>query len=248
MTTAQQYYFLQQKLGEAVVDGLNYIQGNMLPTASLLSFYDISTNPNAGIYYVPAFNKIVVKQNGAVLNGYNFSGVAVQINANNVTIENCTFNDQNALVTVRQIAGFSGMTVQNCTFNGGDNVALAGFLQSDTGYATVSNNTFTDTPSHAVQIPNGVVSDNSFFGAGFQTDCHADAICIENTTGPVLITGNYVDWTNTYGGVVATNNAIRITTDIGNVSNVTVTNNILLGGRDHRGCRLWRGRVWSRSL
>ena len=104
-------------------------------------------------------------------------------------------------------------------------------VQSDTGYATVSNNTFTDTPSHAVQIPNGVVSDNSFFGAGFQTDCHADAICVENTTGPVLITGNYVDWTNTYGGVVATNNAIRITTDIGNVSDVTVTNNILLGGQ-----------------
>ena len=59
---------------------------------------------------------------------------------------------------------------------------------------------------------------------------HGDAINVYDTTGPVQITDNYVDWTVT-DNPGTLNNAVRITTDSGNTSNVTVTDNILLGGQ-----------------
>ncbi|MGO9428255.1 M10 family metallopeptidase C-terminal domain-containing protein, partial [Rhodoblastus sp.] len=96
---------------------------------------------------------------------------------------------------------------------------------------TISNNSFIDAPSRAVQICDGVVSNNYFSGAGYQAGAHADAVCIYNTTGPVTITGNYIDWTNNANAPSITCNAIQIATDIGSISNVTVTNNIILGGQ-----------------
>jgi hypothetical protein len=157
MLTSAETYQLNVATGHKVSAGNDSEQGNLLRFASLGSYLSFSTNPLSSIYYNPATKQLVIKQNGAVLSGLNLSGISVQIWANNVTIKNCTFNDLSGFTTVRQNAGYSGMTVQNCTFNGGHNVALTDFVMSVTGYATVSNNSFIDTPSHAVQIPNGVV-------------------------------------------------------------------------------------------
>jgi hypothetical protein len=61
---------------------------------------------------------------------------------------------------------------------------------------------------------------------------HTDAISVLGTTGPVTISGNYIDWTNN-PGEQTTNNAIRVTSEGGNnVLGVNVTGNIILGGQN----------------
>ncbi len=230
MITSSQVYELDKQLGSDNVSGYDEFQGNQLPLWAMPTYSGISTNPSSGIYYNKSLNEIIIKQNGAVLNGCNLSGVIVEVDANNVTISNCTFNDKSGWFAIVQNSSWSGMTVKNCTFNGGDNVSLNCFITSQT-YATISDNRFIDTPSHAVQVAAGVVSNNYFSGASYQAGAHADAICIYNTTGPVTITGNYIDWTNSADALGVTNNAIQIATDIGSISNVTVTNNIILGGQ-----------------
>ena len=95
---------------------------------------------------------------------------------------------------------------------------------------TVTNDSFIDTPQHAIHIPKGVVSNNYFSGSGYVNGTHADAIGVFGTSGPVLITNNFIDWTTDAGASTPSNNAIRITTDTGNTSNVTVTGNYIIGG------------------
>jgi hypothetical protein len=214
-----------------VIPGIDTPTGNSLPTSQLLSWTTLTTNPNAPVFYSTTDDEVVVKGNNVVLSGYNFSGAHVVVWGNNCTIENCTFNDQGSIIgstnEVTQELTASGMTVEDCTFNGGDDVpTMSNFVFSVSGFTTIRDNSFIDTPEHDVQITDGVVSGNSFSGGGYAPNDHADAINVYDTTGPVLITDNYVDWTNTdVPGIM--NNAVRITTDNGNTSNVTVTDNIL---------------------
>ena len=211
-----------------VIPGIDTPTGNPLPTSQLKSWTTLTTNPNAPVFYSATDHAVVVKGNNVVLNGYNFSGTDVMVWGNNATIENCTFNDQGSgYDTVVQESGASGMAVQNCTFNGGDDVPLADFVNSVSGYATITDNTFIGTPGHTIQLTDGVVSGNYISGGGYMTGDHGDAINVYDTTGPVLITDNYVDWTVT-DNPGTLNNAVRITTDSGDTSNVTVTDNILL--------------------
>jgi hypothetical protein len=215
----------------AVIPGIDTPTGNPLPTSKLQSYMTLTTNPEAPVFYSATDKEVVVKGNNVVLSGYNFSGTDVVVWGNNCTIENCTFNDQGSgYDTVTQESGASGMTVENCTFNGGDNVVMSNFVESASGYATITDNTFIDTPAHTILLADGVVSGNYISGGGYMTGDHGDAINVYDTTGPVLITDNYVDWTVT-DNPGSLNNAVRITTDSGNTSNVTVTDNILLGGQ-----------------
>jgi hypothetical protein len=217
-----------------VIPGIDTSTGNSSSTSDPTSWTTLTTNPNASVYYSTTDDEVVVKGNNVVLSGYNFSGTHVVVWGNNCTIENCTFNDQGSTIgstsEITQEIGASKMTVEDCTFNGGDDVpTMSNFVYSVSGYTTIKDNSFIDTPEHDVQITAGVVSGNYFSGGGYAPDDHADAINVYDTTGSVLITDNYIDWTNTdVPGIM--NNTIRITTDNGNTSNVTVTGNILLGG------------------
>ena len=130
---------------------------------------------------------------------------------------------------------------------------------------TIENNSFINTPSHAINIDAGVVTGNYFSGGGYQTGAHADAIWVGATTAPVSITNNFIDWTATPAAVAGTNNAIWLNPGVGSgvVANVTVSGNYLLGGQhtisapggpalqqrfDHRQLyRLWRRRLLSRN-
>ena len=213
-----------------VIPGIDTPIGNPLPTSQLQSWTTLTTNQNAPVFYSAVDQAVVVKGNNVVLNGYNFSGTDVMVWGNNCTIENSTFNDMGTGGSVvTQEASGSAMTVAGCTFNGGDNVPVS-FVTSVSGYATIIDNSFIDTPAHTITLSNGVVSGNYISGGGYMTGDHADAINVYDTTGPVLITDNYVDWTVT-DNPGTLNNAVRITTDNGNTSNVTVTGNILLGGQ-----------------
>jgi hypothetical protein len=230
MITNTQSILLDDALDGVDIPGMDANVGNNLSTSSLKSYTTLTTNPHAPIYYNPAENKVIITGNGLVVSGYNFTGATVVVDANNVTVKNCTFGD--AFVgydDLTQTAGYSGMTVTNNTFNGGDNTLLAEFVNGGSGYAVVSENKFLNAPSHDVSVEDGIVSNNYFSGGGFSIGAHADAISVLTTTGPVMISGNYIDWTND-PNATPTGNAIRITTELGNTSNVTVEDNVLMGG------------------
>jgi hypothetical protein len=229
MATSAEIQMLRTLDPGVVIPGIDTPTGNPSPLSQLVSWTSLTTNPNAPVFYSAVDHAVVVKGNNVVLNGYNFSGTDVMVWGNNCTIENSTFNDMGtgASVVTQEDSG-SGMTVAGCTFNGGDNMPVS-FVNSVSGYATITDNSFIDTPAHTLQLADGVVSGNSISGGGYMTGDHADAINVYDTTGPVLITDNYVDWTVT-DNPGTLNNAVRITTDSGNTSNVTVTGNIFLGG------------------
>ncbi len=213
--------------------GINETVGNPAAasssaTASLKSLASITTNAAAPFYYNAALNEVIVHAAGTVLSGYNFGSAEVLAATNNVTINDCTFSTPTDF-SVRQYAGYSGLVLENSTFQGGDDVAQPTSVFTE-GYATIENNTFLDTPGHDVQIDDGVISGNYFEGGGYSVGVHADAIQICDTVGPVMISGNVIDWTNNANALMATNSAIRIATDNGNTSNVTVTGNALIGG------------------
>ena len=232
MYTASELALLRASAPGVVIPGIDVQEGNPLPASSLKSYTTITTNSSAPVFYDPAHNRVVVKGNGTVLSGYDFSGVSVDVWANNVTITNCNFNGfSGALYSVNQESGYNGLTVKNSTFDGSTgNNGLPCVLQSVNGSMTVTNDSFIDTPQHAIHIPKGVVSNNYFSGSGYVNGTHADAIGVFGTSGPVLITNNFIDWTTNAGASTPSNNAIRITTDTGNTSNVTVTGNYIIGG------------------
>jgi hypothetical protein len=53
---------------------------------------------------------------------------------------------------------------------------------------------------------------------------------VTDSTGPTTITDNFIDGTYTAAAVANANSDIRLTTEFGNLSNVTVSGNLLLGG------------------
>ena len=175
-------------------------------------------------------NRVVVKGNGAVLSGYNFSGVDVCVYGNNVTIQDCTFNDAGGtLAAVQQMnMGATGLTVQNCTFSGG--TEPYGVLSSSPGYLAVINNSFIDSPAHPVTLSNGVVTGNYFSGSGYIPGaCRRHQYPIHIRASHSQQQFHRLDeqrrrrWSST-------GFAIRIATDDGNTSNVSVTGNVMLGG------------------
>ncbi|MBV8281246.1 MAG: hypothetical protein JO347_04180 [Candidatus Eremiobacteraeota bacterium] len=212
--------------------GINETEGNPLAASSLKSITTLTTNKNAGVYYDPTTNRVVVHQADALLQGFNFGSAGIDIGANGVTIKDCTFSepDNSIGASVYQTSTFTGLVVQNCTFAGGAGDPNSTVITSDAGTATIENNSFTDISGHGICIENGTISDNYIAGGGYGAGVHADAIQIEDTFGPITISGNLIDWTNNPDADEGTNNTIRISTDCGNTSNVWVTGNFLLGG------------------
>lgn len=209
--------------------------------SSLTSFTDMNTlsvNPFATIRYMPDEKQIVITQNGAVLNGYNFADTRVVIHANNVTIENSTFSAGTNFFALVVDPGYSNTVITNNTFNGGsmsNTYPLAAFIYSKGANTTITNNEFLNSPGDAIDSYGGTITGNYFSGGGHSSiGTHPDAIWITNSQSPTVISNNFVDWTWGSGATDMstgeTNNAIRITSELGNVSNVTVQNNVLLGG------------------
>jgi serralysin len=216
---------------KAVLPGIDTPTGNPLAASALKPLSSISTNSIAGFYYNAAENEVVITQAGAVVSGYNFGNATVMVDANNVTIENSSFSPKSVWYSV-QIEGHSGTVVKNDTFTGPTySTSLADFIFSDSA-VTIQNNSFINTPSHAINIDggSGTISGNYFEGQGYEAGAHADAIDVTSTSGPLSITNNFIDWTPTPGAATQlATNAIRITTETGNTSDVTVSGNYLLG-------------------
>src|SRR6266568_64355 len=129
----------------ATLPGVDTPTGNLLAPATLIQLPQISTLWNAPFLYNAATNIVYVKQNGAVLNGINFGTATVEIVANNVTIENCTFAGTTNYMSLQQQAGYAGAVVRNCTFttNGQTNPILGAYIISPGQIGSVSNVTVT---------------------------------------------------------------------------------------------------------
>ncbi|HZZ23133.1 MAG TPA: right-handed parallel beta-helix repeat-containing protein [Roseiarcus sp.] len=228
MITAAQIQTIRDDDPGAVLPGIDTMTGNPYATSSLLDVTKITQNSSAPYHYIPSKNEVVVTQAGAVLSGINFGDATVLINANNVTIKNCTFTGTSSFWAVDQPTA-RGATVENCTFIGSKSPTENNVWISSALGITIENNTFLNSPADAVAIQQGVVTGNYFSGQGYLTGAHADAIYVPDTTGPITISDNFIEKTPNAGAQGSSNSDLRITDEFGNTSNVNVTGTYLIG-------------------
>jgi hypothetical protein len=237
MITAADIQEIRNNDPGAVLPGIDTMTGNPYATSSLLDVTKITQNNKAPIYYSPSTNTVYVDQAGAVLSGINFGDASVLVNADDVTIKDCTFlGDAGSGLAIRQEFG-AGTTVENCTFQGSKAATEGGDWIFSNANINIIDNTFLDTPGDAIDIGGsatggGVITGNYFSGSGFATGAHADAIWVTKSTQPLTIADNFIDQTATADSAGSSNSAIRITAEVGNLANVTVSGNYLLGGSE----------------
>ena len=234
MITAADIQTIRDNDPGAVLPGIDTMTGNPYATSSLLDLTKITQNSKAPYYYSPSKNEVVVTQNGAVLSGINFGGATVIVDANNVTIKDCTFTGTTGLWAVAQNTSggtaASGLTVENCTFQGSKLPTDYDVPIVSGGAITIEGNSFLDSPTDAIDFHQGVITGNYFSGAGYEPGAHADAIWVDDSTGPTTITDNFIDATQNADAPGAANSAVRLTDTFGNLDDVTVSGNYLLGG------------------
>ena len=102
MITAAEIQTIRDNDPGAVLPGIDTMTGNPYATSSLLDVTKITQNSKAPYYYSPSANIVYVTQAGAVLSGINFGNATVIINANNVTVKDCTFTGTTSFWAVDQ--------------------------------------------------------------------------------------------------------------------------------------------------
>jgi len=231
MITAQQIQMIRNTDPGAVLPGIDTETGNPLATSSLIGLAQITQDSKAPYFYSPSKNVVFVTQAGAVLSGINFGSATVYIEASNVTIKDCTFTGtSNPYYAVYQTPGASGATVENCTFQGSESPTETNDWIQSTQTITIKDNSFLDSPTDAIDIRSGVVTGNYFSGAAYAPGAHADAIWVDGSTGPTIITDNFIDGTANAGAPGAPNSDIRLSNTFGDLTDVTISGNYLLGG------------------
>jgi len=92
MATSAEIQLLRNADPGVVLPGIDTPTGNPISSSSLLSYTKITQNAKGSPYYYnPANNQVYVTQDGAVLSGINFGSATLTIEANNVTVKDCTF-------------------------------------------------------------------------------------------------------------------------------------------------------------
>jgi hypothetical protein len=116
--------------------------GNPYAASSLLDVTKITQNSGAPYYYSPSANTVYVNQAGTVLSGINFGSATVIINANNVTVKDCTFTGTTGFWGIDQSNSASGATVENCTVTGSKSPTEKNVWIASTLGITFEDNTF----------------------------------------------------------------------------------------------------------
>src|SRR5574337_746285 len=224
MATPAEIQMLRNADPGVVLLGIDTPVGNQTDPSLLKGLSSIPRSASP-LRYNPATNVVYVVQNGADISGYNFGAATVVVAADNVTIENSTFSGTTGWYAVQEYAGHTGLTVKNSTFTGGYGTHAAFITTPWTSVNTITGNWFIAASGDAVDAP-GTITGNYFQGGGYSPTIHSDAIWVTNSSVPTLIANNFIDWTyNVAGGYRTANNAVRITTELGSVSNVTVSSN-----------------------
>jgi hypothetical protein len=230
MITAAEIQSIRNADPGAVLPGIDTMTGNPYATSSLLDVTKITQNTHAAYYYSPATNTVYVNQAGAVLSGINFGSATVAIDANDVTIKDSSFADTTSYWAVVQDSTVaSGATVENCTFTGSKSPTEKNVWISAGSAITIEDNTFLNSPADSISFTEGVVTGNYFSGEGWNTGAHADAIYMPDSTGAATITDNFIEETANTGQTGASNTEMRLTDEFGNLNNVTVSGNYLIG-------------------
>src|ERR1700761_8961470 len=107
MITAADIQTIRDAVPGAVLPGIDTMTGNPYATSSLVDVTKITQKTTAPYYYSPSQNFVYVTQPGAVLSGINFGDATVILNANNVTIKDCTFTGTSSFWAVDQPGGVS---------------------------------------------------------------------------------------------------------------------------------------------
>ena len=226
MATSAEIQMLRNADPGAILPGIDTPTGNPDPASSLMSYTQITQNAKGSPYYYNPTNNIVyVTQAGAVLSGINFGSATLAIEANNVTVQDCTFTATTSFWTVDQTPGYSGATIEDCTFQGSGSPTENNVWINATQSITIKDNSFLNSPGDAIDIEGGVVTGNYFSGAGFLPGAHADAIQILAATGPTTITDNFIDGAWNPSAPANANSDIRIVTEGSNISNVNISGN-----------------------
>ena len=222
------------------IPGIDTPAGDPVAPASLKPLSSISTSPTAPVRYDAKDNEVLVTQAGVTLSGYNFGSATVNVEADNVSITDSLFTATNGTDTGYGYAGSvvaghgaTNTTVSDCTFSSGGAASPLGAFIISTGKVTITGNRLIDAPADAIDVSvgGGVISGNYFSGAGYSsTGLHPDAIWISNSTAPLVVSNNFIDESANPNSINPTNDCIRITAELGSVSNVTVKGNFLLGG------------------
>ena len=90
-----------------------------------------------------------------MLSGINFGDATVIIEANNVTIKDCTFTGTTSFWAVYQSSAYSGATVENCTFTGSKSPTETNVWITSNLAITIKDNTFLNSPTDAIDIQHG---------------------------------------------------------------------------------------------
>ncbi|WP_271565986.1 Ig-like domain-containing protein [Bradyrhizobium sp. CCBAU 11386] len=163
---------------------------------------------------------LVITQAGTVISGLDIKGT-VYIDAPNVTIENCKITA--ASYSVVQVAqGVTGAVVQNCEINGvgSNNDGSCGISGQGT---FIGNNIYNVENGINVQ-GSSVIKDNYIHDLNASGSPHYDGIQIDGGSSNVTISHNTV--INDYNQT----SAIMIDNYFGPISNISVDNNLLVGG------------------
>ncbi|MFK4578005.1 right-handed parallel beta-helix repeat-containing protein [Bradyrhizobium ottawaense] len=180
-----------------------------------------NTGVPAGVTLRPS-GKLVVSEAGAVISGLNIQGT-VTIEAPNVTLENCKVTSDSYFIV--NIAGVTGAVVQNCEINGLGGTSGNVGINGQGRFA--GNNIYNVENGINVAGSNSgstVIENNYIHGLKAAGSPHYDGIQIDGGVSNITIEHNTV--INENGSV----SAIMIDNYWGPISNISVDNNLLVGG------------------
>src|SRR6266851_1204876 len=198
MITNTQLSMIEQASPGINWPGITTLAGSQTTiTTALKSWSTLPTTGTSPVFYDASHHRVIVQAAGTVLDGYDFRGVMITVNASNVTINNSTFDDATGYWAIREATGYNGLTVDHSTFAGTKVDHVYGdFISTGLGTATITNNTFLNAPSDAVHIVSGPgvisnvsVHDNVLVGGT------VTVAAIESTAGTlsnVSIDNNYI--------------------------------------------------------
>ncbi|MEH2479024.1 uncharacterized protein YukE [Nitrobacteraceae bacterium AZCC 2146] len=179
-----------------------------------------NTGVPAGVTLLPS-GDVVVNTAGAVISGLDIHGT-VYINAPNVTLIDCKVTSTSFYV-VKIATGVTGAVVQNCDINGvgSGNDGSSGIAGQGT---FIANNIYNVENGITLQGNNSLIQDNYIHDLKASGSPHYDGIQIDGGISNATITHNTV--INSFDQT----SAVMIDNYFGPISNISVDNNLLVGG------------------
>lgn len=166
---------------------------------------------------------LVITSPGTVVSRVDVYG-SVHINAADVTLEKCQITS-NGWAVIRIEAGVTGAIVQDCTIDGTgagpDGTGNQGIMGQGT---FLRNNIYNVENGITVTGNNTVIQDNFIHGLKAGGEPHYDGIQVDGGISNLVIRHNTI--VNSHGAA----GAIMIDNYFGPISDVTVDNNLLVGG------------------